>query len=172
MSENIIVDREKEHHKEFFDMMEFLGVSMGCEPIDKTLILDFSDMYKSFDKINFPKDKKESIFPENLTLWTLSMSKRSTLLDYITNFGFLHEDLHIVVYHLLKDDITPEQMDYVQNCFVDSVESYVFLLSLIGKLDTTEEMWEKTSQMYSEIERINHSDIPYVWIPPDMKGQL
>ena len=172
MSEDIIVDREREEYSSIFDHMYFFGLRMGCETKKRVVALDYSYMYDGIVRIRIPEDLEPEYFPENFMVWNLGMSRRMTVVDYITELGFLHEDLHIVVYHLLKDETFPEKMsqekmDFVQNNIVDSTECFVFLFSLVGHLETDEEMWERTSEIYEAL-HINR-ETGEMWIPPDMR---
>jgi len=167
VSEDIVVDRDREEYSSMFDHMYFFDLKMGCETRDRIIALDYSYMYDGIVRFKIPKDLEPEYFPENFMVWNLGMSRRMTVVDYITELCFLHEDLHIVVYHLLKDEITQEKMNFVQNNIVDSTECFVFLFSLIGHLETDEEMWERTSEIYEAL-HINR-ETGGLWIPPDMR---
>lgn len=166
MSENIVVDNTVEENISLFDSLWFLGVNIAC--CRKTIILDYSDIYDNICKIRIPPELKDKFFPENFMVWKFSMPRRMTIVDYVTQFGILHEDLHIVVESFFKDDIHARDVNHIHR-LIDSAECFVFLHSLITEM-TSEDMWELNSQMYTEIEKRDHSDIPYVWVPPDMRG--
>ena len=168
MSENIIVDSDKSQYEQIFDVMYLLDLNMGCETESKTLILDYSEMF-NFETIRIPPEFLEEYAPENFTTWFYTMPRRMTILDYVTQFGFLHEDLHIVVDHLLRDDCSREELNSVHNWMIDSVECYVILHSLIHDFKGQEEMWNMVSQIYTELWKRDETDIPYVWVPPDMR---
>lgn len=166
MSEDIIVDNTIPQNEELFGSLFFLGVNITCHK--QTIILDYSDTY-DVRSWRIPPELKDEFSPENFTIWKFSMPCRMSIVDYVIQFGIQHEDLHIVIDSIFKDSITRKKLDFVHACIIDSAECFVFLHSLITEM-TSQEICSLVSQIYTELDKRDYSDIPHVWVPPDMRG--
>lgn len=151
MTEDIRVDRTQKNDSHVFLIQDLLETRICIEYESRTLFLNYSDILKKGEQYSTLRAPHDDFFPEYLEEMLLGMTKSVSIYDVILNFAFLHEDIHVVVHHLLKDDITRDQLWHVHQSVVNSAECFAMLYSLIGYVSNDKEMWEVASKLRKSI---------------------